>query len=105
MDRGVQLVPFAFLRGQQHQHQIRADAEILALIGDDHGLEILLGLLEARVQHADLIFAQRVHLAVELDAQHAVAQVDQRRARVLLHDAARPLDVGEHQDPGRSSSR
>ncbi len=79
----VQLVPLAFLRGQQHHHQIGAHAEVLAFVGDDHGVEIAIGLLEAGVQHDDVIFAERVHFAVKLDAQHAVTQVDQRRARVL----------------------
>ena len=85
----IQLVPFAFLRGQQHHHQIRADAEVLAFVRDDHGVEILFGFLQAGVQHADVVLAERVHLAVELDAQHAIAQIDQRRAGVLLHHAVR----------------
>ena len=49
VDGGFQLVPLLFLRGQQHQHQIRADAEILALVGDHHGLEILVGFFEAGI--------------------------------------------------------
>ena len=93
MNRRVQLIPLAFLRGQQRQNQIRADAEIFSLIGDDHRLEILLGLFEPGIHHAELILAERVHLAVKLDAQHAVAHVDQRCSRVPLYHAARALDV------------
>ena len=43
---------------------------------------------------ADVV-ADGVHLAVEFAAKHAIAQVDERRSRILLHDAARPLQVGK----------
>ena len=35
------------------------------------------------VQHLDRVAADRVHLRVELDAEHAVAEIDQARAGVL----------------------
>ena len=85
MDGAVQLVPFALLRGQQHQHQVGADAEVLAFVGDHHGFEVACSVSSrpACIMR-DVVFAERVHLAVELDAQHAVAQIDQRCAGVLL---------------------
>ncbi len=37
---------------------------------------------------------------MELDAQHAVAEIDERCAGILLHDAVSPLQIGEHDDAG-----
>ena len=47
--------------------------------------------VDAGVDHGDHVVADRVHLAVKLDAEHAVAEIDQRRAWVLLHHAAGAL--------------
>ena len=80
LDGEVQFVPFTLLRGQQHQHQVGAALNVFAFVGDDHGFEVSIGFFQARVEHGDVVFAQRIHLAVEFDAQHAVAQIDQRRA-------------------------
>ena len=76
-DGRVELVPLAFLRGEQHQHQIRADAEVLALVADHHRLVIARGLLDGGADHLHRVVAQRVHLAVELEAEDAVAEIDQ----------------------------
>ena len=67
IDGGFQLFPLFFLGGQQHQHQVCADAEVLALVGDDHGFEVLGSLFDAGTDQGDLVVAQRVHLAVELE--------------------------------------
>ena len=96
--RGVQLVPIAFLRGQQHQHQVGAHTEILALVGNDHRLKITRGFFDPRANQSHLIAADGVHLAVKLQAHDAVADVDERRPRIPLHHAARALDIGEHQN-------
>ena len=87
--RLVQLFPLAFLRTQQHHHQVRAHREIVALIGDHQRLEVALRFVEARVHHGDVVGAQRIHLAVELDTKYAIAQIHQRRSGVLLHNLAR----------------
>ena len=76
----LQVIPLALLRHEQHQHEIGADAEILAVVGDDHRLEIPRRLLDAGVDHGHRVVADRVHLAVELQAEHAVSQIDQRSA-------------------------
>ena len=65
--------------------------------------KFFVGFLHARVHHGDIIFAKRVHLAVELDAQHAVAQIDQRGSRVLLHHAAARFRSASTMIPARCS--
>ena len=95
-----ELFPLFFLGGQQHQHQVGADAEVFALVGDDHGVEVFGGLVDAGADHGDLVVAERVHFAVELDAKDAVADVDQRCAAVLLHHPAGALHILEHGDAG-----
>ena len=54
-----------------------------AVVADDERGEVRGGFLDAGVQHLDRVAADRVHLRVELDAQHAVAEVDEARAGVL----------------------
>ena len=44
--------------------------------------------LDARLEHLDRVAADGVHLRVELDAEHAVAEIDQARAGVPADDAA-----------------
>ena len=48
-------------------------------------------------EHADDAVVERVHLGVELEAEHAVAEVPQARRAVLRHRLAGALDVGEQQ--------
>ncbi len=72
----------------------------LALIADHHGVEIGFEFGETRAHHEHDVVAHRVHLAVELAAKDAIAEIDQRRARILLHHAARALEIGEHGDAG-----
>ena len=95
VDGGVQFVPFLFLGGEQDQHQVGADGEVFALVGDDHGVEVGLQLVEAGVEHADLVFAQGVHFAVEFAAEDAVAEIDQGGAGVRLYDVAGALQIGQ----------
>ena len=83
--REVYVVPLALLRGHQQQHQVRASGKIRGLIPDYHGFEFGFQSRDARVQHRDEISADRVHLRVELAAEHSVAQVNQACAGILLH--------------------
>ena len=36
---GVEIVPLALLGSKEHHHEVRADGEVIALIGDDHGFD------------------------------------------------------------------
>ena len=86
----VELVPLLLLHRQEHQHQVGADGELLALVADHQRVEVRLGLpCTAALQHGEGVGAERVHLGVELDEAAAVAQVHQAGARVLLLDGAR----------------
>ena len=86
-DHQVHFVPVALLRLEQQQHQVGAGGEVRRVVADDQRREVLRGFLHAGVQHLDRVAADRVHLRVELDLQHAVAHVDQARAGVLPYDA------------------
>ncbi len=100
VDGGVELVPLLLLRGEQHHHEIRAGGKVLALIADDHRLEVVFELGEARTHHEHDVVAHRVRLAMKIAAEDAIAQIDQRRAGILLHHAAGALEIGEHSDAG-----
>ena len=79
---GIELIPFAFLGREQDEHEICADAEVLSLVGDNHRLKIPGSLVQAGVDHRNLILPNGVHLAVNLQAQNAVANVHQRCSRM-----------------------
>ena len=85
-DHQVDLVPVAFLRFEQQQHQVGAGGEVRRVVADDERREIRRGFLDAGVQHLDRVAADRVHLRVELDGEHAVAEIDEARAGVLADD-------------------
>ena len=76
--------------------RLAPDAEILAVVGHHQRLETAIHLVERAGHHLHHVLAQRIHLAVELQAEHAVSQVHQRGAGVGLHHAARALDLAEH---------
>src|SRR6266567_2285652 len=77
-DGEVHLVPLFFLDAHEQQHEIGADREIRGIVGDDEGVEAVAGAarLERLRNQRDDVSAQRVHLAVELQAGHAVAEID-----------------------------
>ena len=77
----VDFVPVLLLRLEQHQHDVGAGREVLALVADDQRRESSPMLPEARVQHLNRVAADGVHLRVEFDAQHAVAKIDEAGAR------------------------
>ena len=97
----VELVPLLLLHGEEDQHQVRAHRELLALVADDERVEVRPRVLHRLLQHADGVGAQRVHLGVELDEAAAVAEVDERGARVLLLPRARARLSGREVDHAR----
>src|SRR5438874_9696532 len=52
------------------------------VVADHERREVRRGFLDAREQHLARIGADRVHLRVELDRQHAVAEVDRKSTRL-----------------------
>ena len=88
-DHQVELVEVAFLRFEQDQHQVGAGREVRRVVADDQRLPVLRRFLDAGLQHLHGVAADRVHLRVELDGEHAVAEIDEAGAGVLPHDAAR----------------
>ena len=82
----VHFVPVLLLRFEEQQHDVRAGGEVLAFVADDERGKIRRGLFQPGVQHLDSVAADRVHLRVEFDAQHAVAEIDKAGARVLPDD-------------------
>ena len=81
-DHFVDLFPFAFLNGHQHQHQIGAGGKVDGLVADDHRFKIFLQQAHSRLHHLQGVGAERVHLGVELEAEGSVAQVEQARTGV-----------------------
>src|SRR5579884_435422 len=77
VDGRIQHLPLARLRAHQHQQHVGARREVLRLVTDDDGAELLLALLNSIAQHLDDALVDSIHLRVELDAGHAVAQIDQ----------------------------
>ncbi len=77
---------------EQH-HDVGADGKVHGVIGDDEGVEIIASAagLECLGNDLDDVAAQRIHLGVELDTGDAIAEIDQRCARVLLHNEIRLL--------------
>ena len=93
-DHQVDFVPVALLRLEQEQHQVRAGREEVGLGADDERREVPRRLVDAGEDHLDRVAADRVQLRVELDAEHAVAEIDEARAGVLSsrrRDAARAV--------------
>ncbi len=56
------------------------------VVADDERAEVGGGFLDAGLQHLDRVAADGVHLRVELDREHAIADIDQARAGVALDD-------------------
>ena len=95
-------LPVALHGGHDHQHQVGARAEGLGrVVADDHADEVALRVLEGLEDHGDDVRVHGVHLGVQLEAGHAVAQIDQRRAVVLGHDRALRLGHQHGQGPRR----
>ncbi len=88
-DGEVDVVPLFFLHAHEQQHEVGADGKIRGVVGDDEGVEVVAGAagFQGLNDQADDVGAQRVHLAVELDAGYAIAEIDQRGAGIFLDDA------------------
>ena len=92
-DHQVDVVPVALLRLEQQEHQVGAGREVRRVGADDEALIALLRLLHGRDHHRHRVAANRVHLRMELEAEHPVANVEQAGAWILLDDAAGSLGV------------
>ncbi len=92
--------PTPALCGQQNQHQIRADRKLFTLVRDDHGVEVRLEFRQSCPHHVHDVVADCICFAVKLAAEHSIAEVDQRGARIRFHNAAGALQIREHRDPG-----
>ena len=82
----VELFPVFVLRFHQHQHQVRADGKVLTLVADDQADKILLDFVERNLQHLQRVAAYRIHFRMKLETGDAVAEIDQRRTRILPDD-------------------
>ena len=80
----MQVVPHAPLGSHDRQEEVGARGEVLSLAADHQTFEIKDGAIQSFVEHAKHIGIEGVHLGMELDTSHAVAQVNQRGAQVLL---------------------
>ena len=84
----VQLFPVLLLSLHQHQHQIRADAEVLSLIANHQTNEILFNFRQRLLDHLQRVTADGIHLGMELEARDAIAQIHEACARIAAHDLA-----------------
>ena len=86
----VDLVPLAFLRGEEELHEVGADAEVVAVAGDDEAGKVADGIgrgLEDGGDEREHVAADGVLERVQLDAGDAVAEIDERCAGVGADDA------------------
>ena len=88
-DHQIDLVPVALLRLEQHQHQVGAGGEVRRVVADDQRGEIPGRFLHAGLKHLHGVAADRVHLRMELDGEHAVVEIDEAGAGIAPDDAAR----------------
>ena len=72
----------------------------MRLIGDHHRIEIGFQPRDARMNHREDVAAERVHFRVEFAADHAVAQINQARARIFLHHGRAFLQRFQNDDSG-----
>src|SRR5271165_7200079 len=98
----VNFVPLLLLNAHQQHHEVRADGEVAGIIGDNEGVEVVACAtgLEGLRDERDDVAAERVHLGVKFDTADAVADIDERRARVLLDYSVGLLGDGDRPDSG-----
>ena len=82
---------------EQREPDVGADREVAALVVDHERLEVLGDDADRLVDQVERVAVERVHLAVELEAGDAVADVPEAGGAVLRHRPAPPLDVLEQQ--------
>ncbi len=73
----LQQFPFARLSCHKHQHDVGACGKDCGIIVNDNGTELLLACLNSVTHHFDDALVDGVHLGMELDAGHAITEVDQ----------------------------
>ena len=88
-DGEIDLVPLFFLNRHEQQHHIGADRKIVGVIGDHESVESIARTVrfQGLTDETDNVAAERVHLGMKFDAGDAIAQIDQRRARIFLDHA------------------
>ncbi len=94
-DDEVDVVPVLFLCFEEQQHQVGAGGEVRRVVADHERGEVLFRFAHARLQHLQRVGADRVHLGVELDREHAIANVHEAGPGVLLDDARAGFGVAE----------
>jgi hypothetical protein len=85
-DRVADHLPLLLLGPHVDQHQVGAGAEVFTVVADDQGLELVLGHLDRPPQHLGDVVVDGVEFGVGLQAQHAVAEIHEACAQVLLDD-------------------
>ena len=83
------LIELTLARRHDDEEQVRADAEVLALVGDDERAEVGLRLVDRLADHRDDVGVDAVGLGLEGEPEHAVAEVPRFGAVVLEHRLAR----------------
>src|SRR6266404_962059 len=88
-DGEIDVIPFFFLDRQQQEHQFGAHGEILRVVGDDEGVEVVswAARLQGLRDQRDDVGADGIHLRVKLDASDTSTEIDERSSGILLDDA------------------
>ncbi len=81
VDGALQLVPLALLGLDQHEGQVRAGGEVRGVRADHQPVIAVHGQLHGPPHHGDRLGADDVQLAVQLQAQDAVRQLQHRCGR------------------------
>jgi hypothetical protein len=88
LDHRADRVPVLVACGHGHDEEVGAHAEVLALVGDEHGAEVLLGALDREAEDARRVGVDAVGLGLEGHAEHAVAEIPGLGAVVAEHRRA-----------------
>ena len=96
-DELLDLTPGCDVGGEDGEPEVGADREIPALVVDDERPVFFVDEGDGFPEKRDDLIVERVALARELEAQHAVADIPDRGRAVLQHRLRRALDVREHQ--------
>ena len=99
--REIEFVPFAFLRGQQHLHEIGADAEVLAVVGHHQRLKSALHFTPARSSTICTMSSPSAFILL-WNSRHSTPSprsISDAPA-IGLHHAARALEIAQHHHAG-----
>ena len=91
---------------EEEQHQVGTGGEVERVVADHECAEIRSGLFHRVPQHLDGVAADGVHLRVELEAEHAVAEIEQARTRFFrtTRPSARAAVISVSLDDGADAS-